>query len=107
MDSHLILLFFSGGPCCPNILQWVQVPVISNAECNSVDYPGDITEGMICAGDRTNTDACQGDSGGPLVVKNGNQFVAIGIVSWGIGCASGYAGVYARVTPYLDWIGDV
>ena len=97
----------TGGPCCPDALQFVQVGVISNSECNSVDYPGDITDGMLCAGDRNTVDACQGDSGGPLVVKSGNNFVVIGIVSWGIGCASGYAGVYARVTTYLDWIGNV
>jgi secreted trypsin-like serine protease len=96
----------SGGPCCPRILQYVQVPVISNQECNTVDYPGDITNGMLCAGDRYNTDACQGDSGGPLVVKESDgRFYIIGIVSWGIGCASGYAGVYARVSNYMSWIG--
>nr|ACL12061.1 fibrinolytic protease [Perinereis aibuhitensis] len=95
----------SGGPCCPQILQYVQVPVISNNECNTIDYPGDITDGMICAGNRLSTDACQGDSGGPLVVKDGETFAVIGIVSWGIGCASGYAGVYARVSTYMNWIG--
>ena len=98
---------FLGGPCCPDALQFVQVKVIANVECNYIDYPTQITDGMLCAGDRNTVDACQGDSGGPLVVKRGNDFVVIGIVSWGNGCASGYMGVYARVSSFLTWIGDV
>ena len=43
----------------------------------------------------------QGDSGGPLFVNG----VQVGVTSYGNGCADpNYAGVYARVTTYLDWI---
>lgn len=38
----------------------------------------------------------QGDSGGPLYDEENN--VLVGIVSWGIGCASPFfPGVYARI----------
>nr|CAH0101334.1 unnamed protein product [Daphnia galeata] len=42
-----------------------------------------------------------GDSGGPVIVDG----VQVGITSWGNGCAlPNYAGVYTRVTTYVDWI---
>ena len=51
------------------------------------------------------TDSCQGDSGGPLVVKEDGRMTVVGVVSYGFGCArSGFAGIYARITNYLDWI---
>lgn len=98
----------SGGVCCPQTLRYVSLNVTTNAFCNA-EYPrDDITADMICASDNiggTDRDSCQGDSGGPLVVKEANgSFTLVGIVSWGIGCASGYPGVYSRVTHHNDWI---
>ena len=51
-------------------------------------------------------DTCQGDSGGPLMMfTTSNQWVLIGLTSYGIGCArAAYAGVYTRVAYYQDWI---
>jgi secreted trypsin-like serine protease len=101
----------SGGACCPQTLQYVSMNITTNAYCNNA-YPRDqISADMICATDNTGStqrDSCQGDSGGPLFVQddNGNH-ILVGIVSWGIGCASGYPGVYARVTHFHQWILDI
>ena len=58
-----------------------------------------VNKNMFCAYEKR-TDSCQGDSGGPAVI---NGKVA-GIVSFGIGCAAGYPGVYTRVHNYRKWI---
>lgn len=91
-----------------NILQHVDVPLVSNVTCNTPQsYDGAITNQMICAGyTQGGKDACQGDSGGPLVIKDSqNRWRQVGIVSWGFGCAfPNYYGVYARVTELADWI---
>jgi len=98
----------SGGSCCPQTLMYTTMNVTTNDYCNTA-YPRDtIYPDMICATDNTGSldrDSCQGDSGGPLVVQNADgTFAVVGIVSWGIGCASGYPGVYSRVAYFTQWI---
>jgi len=98
----------SGGACCPAILKYVSLNVTTNTFCDAEYTTDQITADMICASDNNggnDRDSCQGDSGGPLMVKDGNNiFTLVGLVSWGIGCASGYPGVYARTTAFHDWI---
>jgi secreted trypsin-like serine protease len=44
-------------------------------------------------------DSCQGDSGGPFFRQISGEFVQIGIVSFGEGCAKeGFPGVYTKLT---------
>merc|ERR1712045_202166 len=91
-----------GGLFLPNHLQWIQIPVHSAADCESI-FEGYITENMVCAGSAGHA-TCNGDSGGPLVCpdSNGNGKLA-GIVSFGYtGCTD--AGVYAKVSQFTDWI---
>ena len=88
------------------MLQYVQVPAISNAACNKA-YGGLIKQSMICAGypGEGGKDACSGDSGGPLVCNKDGKAIIAGVVSFGRDCASpNYPGVYSRTTHVLDWI---
>jgi len=98
----------SGGVCCPQTLRYVTLNVTTNAFCDVAYSRDDITADMICASDNvggTERDSCQVDSGGPLAVAEADgTFALVGVVSWGIGCASGYPGVYSRVSHFHDWI---
>jgi len=83
------------------------VPIVDQGDCEDV-YPGQIVDGMICAGE-VGKDACQGDSGGPLVCQSagGGESKLCGVVAWGNGCGfEGYPGVYTRVSYYADWIAE-
>jgi len=86
------------------VLREVDVPIISNEECNQ--YYSTITDTMLCAYvDGGGKDSCQGDSGGPTVVREGDEWVLVGLVSWGLGCARPfYPGVYTRVSSVYSWI---
>jgi secreted trypsin-like serine protease len=99
----------SGGVCCPPALRYVVMNVTTNAFCDA-EYRYKIYDDMICASDNvggTERDSCQGDSGGPLTIKEADgTFRVVGIVSWGIGCASGYPGVYCRVGYHASWVTD-
>lgn len=90
----------------PMILQEVEVPIVGNRQCNCLYGVGSITGNMMCAGLLAGgKDSCQGDSGGPLVAEQNGRWIQGGIVSFGQGCAqANYPGVYARVSPYQNWI---
>ena len=68
-----------------------------------------ITDNMLCAGG-IGADSCQGDSGGPLcclkwnVRSNPNDVYQCGIVSFGVGCKTGFPGIYTDVSKYYGWI---
>ncbi|XP_069688317.1 transmembrane protease serine 9-like [Periplaneta americana] len=85
-------------------LQYVDLTVITNQECNSV-Y-GIITSGMLCVSTPGGRSTCSGDSGGPLIHSQNGGYVQIGVVSFvaSSGCESGLPAGFTRVTSYLDWI---
>lgn len=63
---------------------------------------------FICAAYKGRRDACQGDSGGSLLEYADGKAVAVGIVSYGLGCATpGVPGVYERVSSLMPWIKDI
>ncbi|XP_014641768.1 PREDICTED: plasma kallikrein [Ceratotherium simum simum] len=89
-----------------NTLQKVNIPLVTNEECQERLRDHEITNQMICAGHKEGgKDACKGDSGGPLVCKHKGTWHLVGITSWGEGCARReQPGVYTRVAEYIDWI---
>lgn len=99
----------SGGPGA-RVLQEGEVQIVSSSDCGSYG-PGQITNAMLCAQGRNNSDvidACQGDSGGPLVCQSGGSWFIHGATSWGYGCADkDYPGVWAKVTSALSWINGI
>jgi len=98
----------SGAQGLPDVLQSVQLPIISLADA-SADYGQNLSADQLPAGVRGvgGKDSCQGDSGGPLVVTNPatGEVKLAGVVSWGIGCADpNYPGMYARVSSFFPLI---
>jgi len=100
----------SDGGSSPDVLQEVQVEVMSNKQCQASKYDEDeITDDMLCANGKNSqgkiTDACSGDSGGPLVCQSSGSWTVYGATSWGEGCAKkGFPGVWSRVFYNRDWI---
>uniref|UniRef100_T1J921 Peptidase S1 domain-containing protein n=1 Tax=Strigamia maritima TaxID=126957 RepID=T1J921_STRMM len=95
-------------PTTPTLFD-VDLRVWTNAKCaegfnKHFHSAGHIVDHMICAGD-FGKDSCTGDSGGPLMIQKGNQWIQLGIVSWGIQCGSTHLpGVYTRVSHFRNWI---
>lgn len=86
-------------------LRKVDVPFIDDEACKKA-YGSQLTPSdELCAGDiaKGGIDSCQGDSGGPMFRKEegGGDWVQVGIVSWGDGCArKGKPGVYSEVSHF-------
>jgi secreted trypsin-like serine protease len=92
----------SSGGSQQRYLRKATVPFITDATCAAQpQYGGLIYNEEICAGilPGGGIDTCQGDSGGPMFKRNAaNEWVQVGITSWGIGCAGTNApGVYTEV----------
>ncbi|XP_064472397.1 trypsin-1-like [Ornithodoros turicata] len=101
-----------GGSPTPG-MQTVSIPLENDYLCmwqysRFLPIPGTLYDRktMICAAARFGgKDSCQGDSGGPAIQKQNGTAVLVGVVSFGRGCGRfNNAGVYTRVSHYLDWI---
>ncbi|XP_078416606.1 enteropeptidase [Cetorhinus maximus] len=97
----------SGPPA--SVLQEAEIPLVSNRKCQEQLPQYNITGNMMCTGyEAGGVDTCQGDSGGPLVCKQDSLWFLAGITSFGHGCGLPHnAGVYARVTEFVDWIQEI
>uniref|UniRef100_A0A182QNQ3 Peptidase S1 domain-containing protein n=1 Tax=Anopheles farauti TaxID=69004 RepID=A0A182QNQ3_9DIPT len=93
-----------GGPRA-TALNKVQLDVIGNADCSRRLGSTSVPYQHLCTY-TFNRDTCQADSGGPLFYANpATGFLYnVGIVSFGIACATDKPSVNTRVTEYLDWI---
>ncbi|RZB40648.1 Trypsin and/or CUB domain containing protein [Asbolus verrucosus] len=98
-------LDFSGPKS--DTLQEVDLSVVSNTEC-AASIPDPISANQICTY-ASMRDACLSDSGGPLLWQDPHtrKLQLVGIISYGIGCATKKPGVNTRVTSYLSWIASV
>jgi len=95
----------------------VDLPIVQNNQCNAalktalnshqagVGDTFSLDESEMCAGGEVGKDACTGDGGSPLVCEaKSGRWTVVGLVTWGIGCASDVPGVYARMSYFRDWI---
>jgi hypothetical protein len=94
-------------------LKRVEVPIVSNNECQQMLRKTRLGErfkldqSFTCAGGQKDIDACQGDGGAPLMCSHENKFYQSGVVSWGIECGlENVPGVYASVVKARQWIDD-
>jgi Trypsin len=84
----------------PSILQQVTVNYVTYATCNQA-WGSIAPTVMLCSSTTNGKDGCTGDGGGPVLDSQGKL---VGLVSFGIGCATGYPAINARVTGAIDWI---
>jgi hypothetical protein len=97
----------------------VDLPLVEDSICNQAlkqgldtQYPGrnygrnfQLSPSELCAGGEVGKDACTGDGGSPLVCQSElGRWTVVGLVTWGVGCASNIPGVYARLSHFENWI---
>jgi len=95
----------------------VALPLVPSSSCNrdlklalnnqrrGVGDRFQLDASEICAGGEVGKDACTGDGGSPLVCQaQSGRWTVVGLVTWGVGCASETPGVYARISYFRNWI---
>lgn len=109
-SPHILGKGRKARPNYPPEMYQVGLPAVGTGACREMyDKKKGSTnvdlELMICAG-KAGVDSCFGDSGGPLfAVTPSGEYVLVGVVSKGTGCADGrFPGIYTRVSVLNDWI---
>ncbi|XP_001843410.2 collagenase [Culex quinquefasciatus] len=102
---------FGEGTTNSEVLRFGRSTVISNLACRLSLPTNTILDENICTNglDSATNQAspCQGDSGAPLTVTDADGITTqIGVFSFHsiLGCDSGRAAVFTRMSAYLDWI---
>ena len=98
------------GKHLPELLQEVEVPVVSNAHCNRpAAYDKKLPKHTFCAGyDEGGSDSCQNDSGGPLSCYQQGRWILHGVTNSGYKCGlPNKYGVYVQVSKLVTWIHEV
>ncbi|XP_065076544.1 venom serine protease-like isoform X2 [Ochlerotatus camptorhynchus] len=93
------------GAPASSVLRKVSLMVVSHEQCKLKMNSSGITLNQMCTF-AEGRDTCQYDSGGPVLYTNPNTGVVyhIGVISYGVACASAYPSVNTRTTGYLSWI---
>ncbi|XP_074029576.1 venom serine protease-like [Leptinotarsa decemlineata] len=96
-------VFYTGPKS--DVLLKVDLGVTSNEWCAQENSGNVITGGQICTF-APGKDACQSDSGGPLFWMDTatRRLQLVGVISYGLGCATARPGINTRVTSYVSWI---
>lgn len=84
--------------------------MVYNELPNFAAFRSGVDQSQYCAQDPDRKrDSCEGDSGGPLQVvsTNPNSAKIVGVVSFSVGCATQWPGIYTRVAYYIDWIESI
>ncbi|KAI7846124.1 hypothetical protein COHA_000385 [Chlorella ohadii] len=97
-----------GSYYLPRVLQEATLEMIPLMECAAYfakAAPDEKWDSQFCAGcPEKRMDTCAGDSGSPLIWKGPSGDVAVGITTWGNGCAGDTPGVYADLAAASNWI---
>ncbi|EAT41697.1 AAEL006692-PA [Aedes aegypti] len=93
------------GAPASSVLRKVNLNVVNYETCRQMLNSTQITKNQICTYADAR-DTCQYDSGGPVFYTNPNTGIVyhIGVISYGVACASAYPSVNTRTTSYLNWI---
>ncbi|KAF5272057.1 hypothetical protein FQR65_LT05039 [Abscondita terminalis] len=82
-----------------NELMYTSLEVMSLDECRKAYPQYDIDNNIVCT-KGGNRGGCDGDNGSPLVSFG----LQVGLLSWGIPCATGKPDVFTNLAPYNNWI---